>query len=57
MIDGETTKTSGGAGGFTIDLTDGEHTIVVSKEGYVTKTETITVSESDDDFQIVLTVE
>jgi hypothetical protein len=55
--DTENAKTTGGAGGCTATLTDGEHTIKVSKEGYVTKTETITVSEDNSSFTISLTSE
>lgn len=54
VIDDGISKTTGGAGGCTQELTDGEHTIVISKEGYETKTETITVSEENDSFTISL---
>ena len=55
-IDG-ITKTTGRAGGcnFT-DLTPGEKTVTVTKEGFVEKIETITVSENAI-FTIVLTPE
>ncbi len=55
--DTENAKTTGSAGGCTGKLTDGEHTITVTKEGFVDKTETITVSEDDTSFTITLTAE
>ena len=52
---GETTGTTGSQGGCTLhDITDGEHEVSVSKEGYTTKTETIIVSESNTSFTISL---
>ena len=52
--DNDNAKTTGNAGGCTASLDDGEHLISVSAEGYVTKTETITVSESNTSFTISL---
>lgn len=57
VIDSEVNKTTGSAGGCSATLTDGEHTVEVSKEGYVTKTETITVSEENTSFTVSLTAE
>lgn len=57
VIDETIEKTTGVAGGCTASLTDGEHSITVTKEGYVTKTETITVSEEDTTFTITVTAE
>lgn len=57
VIDSVINKTTGSAGGCSATLTDGEHTVEVSKEGYVTKTETITVSENSTSFTISLTTE
>ena len=52
------TKTTGSQGGCTFnDITDGEHTVTVTKTGYVTKTETITVSEDNTTFTITVTSE
>lgn len=53
--DTENPKTTGGAGGCTATLTDGEHTVKVTKDGFTDKTETITVSEDDTSFTISLT--
>lgn len=53
--DSDNAKTTGSAGGCSATLTDGEHTIVVSKEGYTTKTETITVDSTHTSFTISLT--
>ena len=57
VIDSDTdnAKTTGTAGGCTATLTDDEHTVVVSKEGYTTKTETITVDSTHTSFTITLT--
>ena len=53
---GETTKTTGSAGGCSFDdITDGEISVTVSAEGFTTKTETITVSENSTSFTISLT--
>ena len=50
------TRTTGSQGGCTFnDITDGEHTVTVTKTGYVTKTETITVSEDNTTFTITVT--
>jgi hypothetical protein len=52
------TRTTGSQGGCTFnDITDGEHTVTVTKTGYVTKTETITVSEDNTTFTITVTSE
>ena len=55
VIDGGDAKTTGSAGGCTASLTDGNHTVVVTKEGFTDKTETITVSSEDTSFTISLT--
>ena len=59
VIDNDTdnSKTTGGVGGCTATLTDGEHTVKVTKDGFTDKTETITVSESNTSFTISLTAE
>lgn len=54
----EISKTTGSAGGCTLNnVSDGEHLVTVSAEGYVTKTETIIVSESSTTFHISLVAE
>lgn len=57
VIDGDTAgkKTTGSSGGCTATLTDGEHEVVISAEGYTTKTETITVDSTHTSFTINLT--
>ena len=51
-------KTTGSAGGCTFnDMSSGVYTVEVSKEGYVTKTESITVDETHISFTISLTAE
>lgn len=57
VIDETIEKTTGVAGGCTAILTDGEHTVTVTADGYVTKTETINVSEEDTAFTITVTAE
>ena len=53
---GTTTKTTGSAGGCSFDdIEDGTVSVEVSAEGYTTKTEEITVSESNTSFTISLT--
>ncbi len=52
--DAEGAKTTGSSGGCTATLTDGEHEIVVTKEGYTDKTETITVDSTHTSFTISL---
>lgn len=57
-VDGEQglTGTTGSAGGCTVaNIPDGEHTVTVIADGYVTYTETITVSSTDTTFTITLT--
>ena len=55
---GAKTGTTGSAGGCTIkDVTDGTVSVEVSATGYVTKTESITVSSSDTSFTISLVAE
>lgn len=55
---GEATGTTGSAGGCTVaNITDGEHTITVTADGFVTYTDTITVSSTDTTFTITLTSE
>ena len=52
---GDKTGTTGSAGGCSLsDVADGLHTVTVEKEGYITKTVTIFVSESDTTFNISL---
>ena len=57
VIDNDTdnSKTTGNAGGCTAELTDGEHTVKVTKDGFTDKTETITVSADNTSFTISLT--
>ena len=51
----EITGTTGSAGGCTLhNVSDGNHSVTIVKEGFVTKVETITVSESDITFSIIL---
>lgn len=52
--DSENSKTTGTAGGCSATLADGTHTVEVSKDGFTTKTETITVSEDNTSFTISL---
>ena len=53
---GETTKTTGSQGGCSFnDIEDGSVEVEVSADGYVTKTETIVVSEENTTFTISLT--
>ena len=55
---GNITGTTGSQGGCTLqNVADGEHTVTVSGEGYITKNETITVSESNTSFTISLEAE
>lgn len=52
---GEDSKTTGSAGGCSFnEITEGEVSVTVSAEGYVTKTETITVDEDHTSFTISL---
>ena len=57
VIDGDTAgkKTTGSSGGCTATLTDGEHEVVVTADGYTSKTETITVDSTHSSFTISLT--
>ena len=56
VVIGEITKTTGSAGGCSFnDVADGTVSVEISKEGFVTKTEEITVSEEDTSFTISLT--
>ena len=57
VIDGDTEnkKTTGSSGGCSATLSDGEHEVVVSAEGFTTKTETITVDSTHASFTISLT--
>lgn len=58
VVIGETTKTTGSAGGCTFnDIADGEHTVEISATGFTTKTETITVSADNTSFTISLVTE
>lgn len=57
LIDEDITRTTGDAGGCNATLTDGEHTVKVSKEGFVDYTDTITVSSDATTFTITLTEE
>lgn len=53
---GAKTGTTGAAGGCTIkDVEEGSVSVEVAKEGYTTKTETITVDETHTSFTISLT--
>ena len=53
---GAKTGTTGAAGGCTIkDVEEGSVSVEVAKEGYTTKTETISVDESHTSFTISLT--
>lgn len=54
VIDG-VTKTTGAAGGCTFKgLPEGNHTVVVSADGFTEKTESISVSSDSTSFSIVL---
>ena len=53
--DSEGAKTTGSSGGCSATLEEGNHVVVVSKEGYETTTKTITVDESHTSFTITLT--
>ena len=56
VVIGEVSKTTGSAGGCSFtEMTDGEKSVTVTKEGYTDKTETITVSENYTSFTISLT--
>jgi hypothetical protein len=58
VVIGEVSGTTGSAGGCTLqNISDGEHSVTITAEGYVTKTETIVVSESDTIFTISLDAE
>ena len=53
---GATTKTTGSAGGCTFtDMADDTYSVEVSKEGFTTKTESITSDETHTSFTISLT--
>ena len=55
VVIGETSKTTGSAGGCTFNgVTYGTHTVTVSKDGYTTKTESITVDADNSSFTISL---
>lgn len=55
---GEITGTTGSAGGCTLqNVSEGEHSVTVTADGFTSKTETITVSESDTTFTISLEAE
>lgn len=52
---GEVTATTGSAGGCTLKgIEDGSQSVSVVKDGYVTKTETITVSVDNTSFEITM---
>lgn len=53
--DATNTKTTGNAGGCTAEVTDGTHSVKVTKDGFTDKTETITVSADNTSFTISLT--
>lgn len=58
VVIGEMSRTTGDAGGCNFaDLTDGEHTVTVTKEGFSEKTEVINVSADATNFVISLTAE
>ena len=53
---GDVTGTTGSAGGCSLqNISDGEHTVTVTKEGYKDYTNTITVSEESTSFTVSLT--
>lgn len=55
VVIGETSKTTGSAGGCTFNnIEEGQVSVEVSAEGYTTKTEEITVSAEDTSFTISL---
>lgn len=55
---GEITGTTGSAGGCTLhNVSDGEHSVIVTADGYTSKTETITVSANATTFTISLETE
>lgn len=56
VFDGDTAnkKTTGGAGGFTVTLADGEHSAAITATGYKDKTATITVDSTHTSFTISL---
>lgn len=55
VVIGATTKTTGSAGGCTFtDMADDTYSVEVSKEGYTTKTESITSDETHTSFTISL---
>lgn len=55
VVIGEITKTTGSAGGCSFnDITDGEHEVSVSAEGYSTSTSTITVDSTHNSFTVSL---
>ena len=51
------TKTTGSAGGFNVQLSDGTYAVEASKEGYITKNISITVDAENTSFTISLTSE
>ena len=54
----DVTKTTGSAGGCTFDdVADGTYNVVVSKEGYTTKTEEIVIDSEHHSFTIALVAE
>ena len=55
VVIGDVTKTTGSSGGCTASLLDGDYEVEVSKEGYTTKTEDITVAYDEVSFTIKLT--
>lgn len=56
VVIGETTKTTGSAGGCSFNgLTEGEKTVTVTADGYVEKTATISVDSTNLTFEIELT--
>lgn len=56
VVIGETTKTTGDTGECTFnDLTEGEKSVTITKEGFIEKTETIDVDSNHTSFTISLT--
>lgn len=58
VLDEDTTnkKTTGSAGGCTFSsVEDGSHSVVITAEGFETKTQSITVSSESNSFEISLT--
>lgn len=58
VVIGETSRTTGDAGGCNFSgLTDGEYEVTITKEGFTTKQESITVNSENTSFTITLVSE